>query len=226
MKIDTSKYNLTSAEEENIFQALVGPKDRWQHIRDLQVGILEKFGLEPHHRFLDAGCGVLRLGLPVIGYLDAGNYNGIDIDRDCINAANKLLDKFDLRESKKPKVMLSRSFGRDELGDGPKMDFICSFQVFIHMNRPNTLTALDSISHLLADDGVAYITVRTFDGNERLTRVGKWRRFPIIDASLDTYIKLAGNAGLDIEQVGSLANFGMTTEMKGSGVLVLKLTKR
>lgn len=37
------------------------------------------FGLEPHMRCVDYGCGSLRLGQHAIRYLDAGNYFGIDV---------------------------------------------------------------------------------------------------------------------------------------------------
>jgi len=36
-------------------------------------------GLAPHHLCVDFGCGSLRIGYPLIRYLDPGNYHGIDI---------------------------------------------------------------------------------------------------------------------------------------------------
>ncbi len=42
-------------------------------------------GLEPHHRVLDAGCGLARVALHLQGYLDDdGSYEGFDVVKDMI----------------------------------------------------------------------------------------------------------------------------------------------
>jgi len=60
--------------EEDRLEAMVGPPGVWKDCRDFQINFLRKMGLKTHHQVLDIGCGPLRGGIPLIRYLDAGNY--------------------------------------------------------------------------------------------------------------------------------------------------------
>ena len=60
--------------------ALVGPGHLWKEKRDWQMGFLLNHGLSPSDHFLDVGCGTLRGGIPIIEYLDPGNYTGFDVE--------------------------------------------------------------------------------------------------------------------------------------------------
>ena len=58
---------------------LVGPADLWDMKRVFQINYLKTCGMKPEHKIFDMGCGVLRGGIPIIEYLDQGNYTGFDV---------------------------------------------------------------------------------------------------------------------------------------------------
>ena len=70
----------------------------------MQFDYLVRHGLRPEHRMLEIGCGNLRAGRLFIGYLDTGNYYGLDISPDILIAAQETLVSYDLRE-KLPHLM-------------------------------------------------------------------------------------------------------------------------
>jgi len=67
----------------------------------LSVFVLVDHGLLPKHRLLDIGCGVLRGGIPLIEYLDAGHYVGVEARTEVLKEARKELAKSGL-EGKRP----------------------------------------------------------------------------------------------------------------------------
>lgn len=226
MKIDVSAYELNDPADEHAFERLVGPAGKWRETRDTQIGILERLGLAPHHRFMDGGCGSLRAGLPLIGYLDRGNYHGVDIDAQGIAAARALVDRFGLAEAKAPRIVHSRTFGLEELGGGEGMDVIWSYQVFIHLSAAHTRQALKSIAHLLKPQGAAYITIKTHGAAEGLRQVGEWRSYPITAARPEVYAELAAAEGLEAEVLGTLGDFGLPAARAGSVNLLVKLVRQ
>ena len=58
----------------------------WEEIGALQQRFLLAEGLQPHHRFLDLGCGSFRAGVKLAAYLDPGCYYGIDISPALLDA--------------------------------------------------------------------------------------------------------------------------------------------
>jgi SAM-dependent methyltransferase len=59
----------------------------WETIGRQQFEFLVGRGLMPSHRLIDVGCGCLRGGVHFVGYLDPGNYYGIDVNASLIKAA-------------------------------------------------------------------------------------------------------------------------------------------
>ena len=41
--------------------------------------LIDYEGLKPTHRFLDVGCGIGRMAIPLVDYLQTGKYHGFDI---------------------------------------------------------------------------------------------------------------------------------------------------
>lgn len=52
----------------------------------LQLELCKKYGLLPHHKMLDFGCGCLRAGVKLLDYLNYGNYYGIDVNKGLLEA--------------------------------------------------------------------------------------------------------------------------------------------
>jgi cyclopropane fatty-acyl-phospholipid synthase-like methyltransferase len=58
----------------------------WDEIGALQLDYLKANGLTPRSKLLDIGCGSLRLGVRAVGYLEAGNYWGTDLNQSLLDA--------------------------------------------------------------------------------------------------------------------------------------------
>lgn len=188
MLIDTEKFNLREDEEER-YEKLVGKPGNWRKKRDDQIAFLSELGLKPSDRLLDLGCGALRVGAPLIAYLDTGNYAGVDVDSECVAASKELVDRFDLR-ARRPTLVRSDSFGKDEL-EPQSFDRIWAFQVLIHLEEHLLHQAFAAMVTLLDPNGKSWVTVRVHDG-DGFQVTGRWKRFfPINAASLSYYEDLA-----------------------------------
>ena len=65
--------------------------------RDFQITSLKSLGLQPRHVFLDLGCGTLRGGIPIIDYLETGNYWGVDVRSKVLSEARNELAEYCLQ---------------------------------------------------------------------------------------------------------------------------------
>jgi len=64
----------------------------FQCLRDLMYFT----SIRSDHRILDYGCGLARLAIPMVGYLDRskGSYHGIDTNRNCISRNTSMFAEF------------------------------------------------------------------------------------------------------------------------------------
>jgi SAM-dependent methyltransferase len=73
----------------------------------MQFSYLVRHGLVPTSRMLEIGCGNLRAGRFFIGYLDPGNYCGIDISPDVLFSAQQVLAEDQLQD-KVPRLAVTK----------------------------------------------------------------------------------------------------------------------
>ncbi len=104
---------------------------KWDQIGNLQFEFLKAQGLEPHHVFLDVGCGSLRGGVHIIPYLEAGNYLGIEKEQILIDAGIKQELGRPLYESKQPQLVVSAAFEFPRFTKVP--DFALAQSLFTHL---------------------------------------------------------------------------------------------
>jgi|LakMenEpi03Aug12_release.lakeMendotaPanAssembly.Ray.scaffolds.fasta_scaffold68140_2 glycosyltransferase involved in cell wall biosynthesis len=154
--------------------------------------------LKPEYKVLDLGCGVLRVGLPIIKYLDVNNYYGFDISEHRLIEAKQEVSDNNLL-FKNPK--LTNKWSDINL----KFDFILCFQVFIHLDDEILDDVLDKISSSLKDDGVCIASINTSDKNEDNAR---WLEFPFVCRPYSFYDYHLRKHGLKFEKV---TNFGDTS---------------
>ena len=62
----------------------------WDEIGKLQFDFLRANGLSPSSKLLDIGCGCLRGGVYFVEFLDPGNYYGMDISEQLLDAGYDL----------------------------------------------------------------------------------------------------------------------------------------
>lgn len=167
--------------------------------RKFQIDFLKLQGLSPDNKLLELGCGTLRGGIPIIAYLNTGNYYGIDVRRGVLSEARKELIENGL-EHKNPTIIL---FKEAEKQIQIKFDVIWSFQVLLHMEQSKLEEALEYSAKHMAPNGFFYATVLVGDYKE-----DEWQGFPVISRPLEYYKSEAGKFGLDVSELGSLERLG------------------
>ena len=120
---------------------------------------------------LDLGCGTLRGGLPLIAYLSAGNYTGIDVRAEIIEEALRELEEARLEE-RYPRISHVDSLA--ELDLRAMYDFIWAFSVLMHLEDPDLEAAFAFAARHLRASGCFYANVHLGDG-----RLGAWAGFPV-----------------------------------------------
>jgi len=179
---------------------LVGRPEAYAFKQQFQMSFLRGQGLLPQHSLVDYGCGVLRGGIPLIRYLDAGNYVGLDIRAEALIAAQEAIRRERLT-SKKPTLV--RAAKIDALDLGRRIDYIWAFSVFFHLTDEHVDGCLRFVARHLANNGTFFANVGL---GERKT--GSWREFPVIWRTLEEYRAHASAAGLSVSPLGELSRFG------------------
>jgi SAM-dependent methyltransferase len=103
---------------------------QWRHIGQMQFDYLLAHGLQPSDRVLEIGCGNLRAGWHLIGYLDPGNYYGIDIAQQVLFAAQHTVIERGLTD-RLPYLTLVRDM-RLEFFPDQAFDVVHAHSVFSH----------------------------------------------------------------------------------------------
>lgn len=62
---------------------------RWDETGRVQMDLLTKAGLQPHHHLLDIGAGSMRLGCKAVPYMDPGHYWATDKSRALMLAGHR-----------------------------------------------------------------------------------------------------------------------------------------
>jgi len=179
---------------------LVGRPEAYEFKRQFQMSFLQSQDVQPRHALVDYGCGVLRGGIPLIKYLDAGNYVGLDVGADAMRAARKVVRRERLT-NKRPTLVLVKDI--DALDLGRRVDYVWAFSVLFHLTDNHVDACLRFVSRHLAPGGTFFANVALGDHPP-----GAWRHFPVLWRTLDNYRARAHAAGLSVSALGELRQFG------------------
>ena len=139
--------------------------EMWYGIGRRQFHFLVSQGLAPHHRFLDIGCGSLRLGQFLTPYLERGRYFGLEAEPDLVEAglAEELL--FDIAQTRAPVFGHGYEF---DFGFVPGFDVAVAQSLFTHLTDRDIQLCLRNLRTVATAQSVLYFTF--FEGNSRNTR--------------------------------------------------------
>jgi cyclopropane fatty-acyl-phospholipid synthase-like methyltransferase len=186
----------------------VGPLQLWKKKRAFQIRFLKDAGLKPTHRVLDIGCGTLRGGIPIIAFLDKGNYHGVEVRADVLEEGRKELREAGL-EGKEPRLTVAESLRSLDLP--VKFDYIWAYSVLLHMSDEILSDCLDFVDRHISQSGSLYANVCV--GERRETRLG-WQGFPVVWRSWDFYREAAARRSLHVEDWGTLESLGDVSDVR------------
>ncbi len=135
-------------------RAIVGGS--WDAVGHLQFDFMTGHGLKPHHRFIDVGCGCLRGGVHFVGYLEQGNYFGVDASQALIDAGiNIELAKAGL-EGRLPRdnVVCTNEF--DFSAFAQPFDYGLALSVFTHLSFNTVRVCLERLAPAMSIGGVFF----------------------------------------------------------------------
>ncbi|MBV9572334.1 MAG: hypothetical protein JO056_13925 [Alphaproteobacteria bacterium] len=131
----------------------------WEEIGRLQFEFLVEHGLDPHMRLIDIGCGCLRGGIHFVAYLCSGNYYGIDISGDLLDAGYDIeLAPLGLQD-KLPRDHLASNGEFDGAGFGVAFDMALAQSLFTHLPQDLFRKCMMRAAHYVRENGQFFVTV-------------------------------------------------------------------
>lgn len=137
----------------------------WDEMGPLVLAYLVDQGLEPGHRLLDIGCGPLRIGIPLIDYLEAGHYFGIDAMEGLLAAGYDVELAAAGLQHKLPRshLLADDSFDAARLLGQTKVDVALAQSVFSHLPPRLLRTCLERLAPVMVPGGVFHATCFVVD---------------------------------------------------------------
>jgi hypothetical protein len=143
------------------YRAYVGPPFNYDINGGLQFQFMLDLGLREYHRFLEIGCGSLRLGRLLMMYLLPSRYHGVEPNQKILKEGLE----YNLGSSdednhfinlKKPKFSNNADFDFTFVGE--KVDFVIAQSIASHTGVSETEKLFSNISNVINDTGVAMVT--------------------------------------------------------------------
>jgi hypothetical protein len=159
------------------YKAFVGHETEFDFMAASQFSLLHWLGLRANHKFLDYGCGCLRLGRLLIPYLDMGNYHGYEPNF-------WLIEEFTHNEPND--IFLYKPELKKYLDLTQKFDYIMLHSILTHTGVDlfeDTIKQLAAISHDQT------IIISSFYVSKLLSNKQKGWRYPGCYAYTHTHIQ-------------------------------------
>lgn len=164
----------------------VGPEERYTLVGAQLFDFLLAQGLREHHRFLDIGCGSLRLGRLLIPFLMSENYHGLEPARNVLQEGlqKEVVSIFGQTfvDVKKPAFSYNGEFDFSAF-DG-RFDYILAFAVFIHCRRAQLETCLQGLRRLMGPSSVFLLDLSI---GPQSREQGRHRKYDTASHQMTTY---------------------------------------
>jgi len=129
----------------------------------IQFELLKKEECNPTSKVLEIGCGALHLGIPLINYLEKGNYVGVDPNEWLREKIAKTKKIHDLIDQKQVTFLSVTDFDVSKLEK--KFDFIFAHSVLSHCAYWQLQQFLQNTSKVLASRGKIVASIYLAEGN-------------------------------------------------------------
>jgi ubiquinone/menaquinone biosynthesis C-methylase UbiE len=151
-------------------QAGIGPrslvlKEAYRRDGQRHLRFMKAQGLQPSHKLLDYGCGVCRSGIFFAGYLEPGNYTGVDISKERLEHGKMLMRGEDVPDSAYRLSHLSDCTLREL--NGMVFDYVFANSVLTHMPAADIRAMLTAMRPLLGHSGKFFFTFSEADKRKR-----------------------------------------------------------
>lgn len=144
------------------YRSYVGPPFNYDINSGLQFQFMLDLGLREYHRFLEIGCGSLRLGRLLMMYLLSNRYYGIEPNQKILeegikhNIGAQIGQENQFLQHKKPTFSNNADFDFSFVGE--KVDFVIAQSIVSHTGVSETEKLFSSVSDVINDTGIAMIT--------------------------------------------------------------------
>lgn len=147
------------AVEAGAHRGLVG--GLWDEIGLLARDLVIAEGLTPGMRFLDIGCGCLRVGVHLVEYLDAGNYFGTDLSDELLSAGyERELGPLGLGPKlPRSNLLCDHEFNFDRFEGAPRFDMALAQSVFTHLPLNHLRLCLEKLAPAMSPGGRFFATI-------------------------------------------------------------------
>lgn len=180
----------------------------WDRVGAAQLAFMVRNGMDPHHTLLDVGCGSLRAGVRFIGYLDEGNYYGLE---EVIALLQQGIDveipRYNLAP-KRPTFITNGAFDLTSVPAGLRFDFAVAQGVFTHLVPEQIETCVGSVLSRLAEGGKFFATFHVGARTDLGQRVEwGWQQKKQVARTKAVYTRddlerMAANAGASLLYMG------------------------
>ena len=145
-----------------------------------QLELLLLEGLQKEDRVLEIGCGALTAGIPIMSFLESGNYAGIDPNKWLIDASLQVDENQEASYQKQPVFLYNPNFDATSLNTS--FDYIISHSIISHAAHWQLPLFLENCSKVLKENGKVLFSLRLTEPNEygnegatEETRANEWQ---------------------------------------------------
>jgi SAM-dependent methyltransferase len=135
------------------YRQYVGPRRAWRSKGALQFMLCTSLGIQPHHDFLDIGCGSLRAGRWFIPYLNRGKYHGLEPMVEAVDLGLEQEVGRRFAETKRPVFWHNDTFSLDG-SFSRQFDMMLCHAVMIHIAKPDLERLFDMVRKYLKPKGL------------------------------------------------------------------------
>lgn len=182
------------------YRAFVGPPFNYDITGGLQFQFMLDLGLREYHRFLEIGCGSLRLGRLVMMYLLPNRYYGVEpnekiLQEGIVNNLGSHNPDNPFLKLKNPKFSNNADF--DFSFTGEKVDYVIAQSIASHTGVKETEKLVGGISNVVSDNGIAMVTYIRCANPEKSNQEDGWFYPECITYTDEHMAKVANKFGLN-----------------------------